>query len=317
MTVANPEDSGTTNPEVNPEATPQTPSSDPRTILDPVDAPAVPQDWPEDWRNRMAGDPSEYENEDDYNKELRRLQERFKSPRDIFKSYREMEKFAKSRKAEPQKPGANASPEEIERYRAERGLPNSPQDYQFEYEDGFVFGEDLAEDIEAIKEIAHRNNWDTDTAKTIARAFADNESGKQAAIKQANEQQRVETLTQLKAEWGGEFEGNINAVSSLFANAPKDLMARLLTARDPHSGLSVGNDPDTVRWLVDIAKTVNPTATLVPSGKNDISSINDEITKIESMIWSQDKAERQRYRTDDALQQRYRDLLTARQKMQG
>lgn len=321
MTVANPEDPGTTNPQdtaLNDGGAPNNPAPDgDKSILDPVDAPAAPQDWPDDWRARMLGNTTDYESEDDFNKELKRLEERFKSPQDVWKFAREAEKFAKSRQPEPQKPGPDATQEDIDKYRSEKGLPNSPQDYNFEFDDGFVFGEDVQEDVDAIKELAHQNNWDTDTAKTVARAFADNETGKMQAAREANETLRVETISALKQEWGGEFEGNINAVKAAFTNAPQDLMARFLQAKDPDTGLSIGNDPDTVRWLVDVAKTINPTATLVPSGKNDSASINDEISKIESMMWSQDKAERQKYRSDDAMQKRYRELLMAKKNMQG
>lgn len=315
MTVANPDIPGTTTPEATPEVTPQV--AETKTILDPVAAPEAPQDWPDDWRNRMAGDPSEYETEDDYSKELKRLEERFKSPRDIFKSYRELEKFAKSRKADIPRPGPNASAEEVEKYRMEKGIPPSPKDYKLEFDDGFTVGEDYKEAVDDILEFAHQNNFDNDTAKTIVRRWIDVENDKIEAMAQADEEQRVNTLSALKQEWGAEFQGNINAVSSVFQNAPKELMARILTAKDPDTGLSIGNDPDTVRWLVDLGKAINPTATLVPQGANDASSINDEINKIESMMWSQDPAERKRYRSDDALQERYRNLLMARQRMQG
>lgn len=319
MTVANPDVPGTTPTEIPTEgAVGAQPSvGTPRTIVDPVEPPAVPQDWPDDWRNRMAGDPSEYESEDDYSKELKRLEERFKSPRDIFKSYREMEKFAKSRKADVPRPGPNASAEEVEKYRMEKGIPSSAKDYKLEFEDGFTIGEDYREAVEDILEFAHENHFDNETAKTVVRRWIDVESDKIEAMAQADEEQRVSTLNALRQEWGAEFQGNINAVSSVFQNAPKELMARLLTAKDPDTGLSIGNDPDTVRWLVDLGKAINPTATLIPQGANDAASINDEINKIESMMWSQDPAERKRYRSDDALQARYRDLLMAKQRMQG
>lgn len=325
MTVANP-DPGTTNEPVAPTAEPTTePVSSPEPSASPEpngalatdgNAPDVPHSFPDDWRKLMAGDPSEYESEDLYEKEMKRL-ERFKSPNDVFKSYREVEKLAKSRKPDVPRPGKDASPDDVERYRAEKGLPNSPQDYNLDFDDGFTVGEDLKDDVDAILDLAHSNYLDNDTTKQLVRAFADNKAGEMQVREKVNDEARIDTLSTLKSEWGGEFDANLNAIPAVFANQPKELMAQVLNMVDPETGVKLGNTPEGVKWLVDLGKTLNPTATLVPSGKNDAAGISDEINKIESMMWSQDKAERQKYRSDPGMQKRYRELLMHRQKMQG
>jgi hypothetical protein len=68
------------------------------------------------------------------------------------------------------------------------------------------------------------------------------------------------------------------------------------------------------RWLVHNAKTINPMASVVPgAGANLASAIEDEITSIEKVMRENRKA----YNGDEKMQQRLRDLYSARERAKG
>ena len=74
------------------------------------------------------------------------------------------------------------------------------------------------------------------------------------------------------------------------------------------------NNPDILRGFVNLALEVNPAGPLVPAGSgNPMESIAEEKGKIEKMMRENRKA----YDKDDKVQERYRELIDAENKMKG
>ena len=78
-------------------------------------------------------------------------------------------------------------------------------------------------------------------------------------------------------------------------------------------GLKFANNPDNIRWLVGLAKEINPTATLVPPGPDQAASIDSEISRITALMNSPDKSERDKYWKDEKMQARFTQLNMAKQ----
>ena len=274
-------------------------------IIDTQDSAAIvaPQTWPDDWRRQMAGDDE---------KENKRL-ERMKSPADLFKSYRELEKLKSSYTPPPKAPGKDATPEEVKAYRDQIGVPESHDKYDLSFDDGTVIGEDIRPHFDGFLKYAHENNMSPDQVKGIAKFYMADIANQQQQVKIANDEARVNGLADLKSEWGGEFKGNINAIQSLFVDAPEGTMDRLMSAAGA-DGLKFANNPDNIRWLVSLAKTINPVASLLPSGITDESSIDTELDKLKSQMTSKDPAEQAKYWKDPKAQERYQALVQAKSK---
>jgi hypothetical protein len=209
--------------------------------------------------------------EEKYLKQLERLN----SPNDVFKSY-----------------------------------PDSPDGYSLDFDDGTVIGDDIKPQLEGYLKYAHDNNTPPETVKNTISWFMNDVQAQQEAYKAANDEARINGITELKTEWGGEYQGNMNAVHSLFTNAPDGTMDNLLNSAGP-DGLKFANNADNIRWLVGLAKQVNPTATLVPPGPDQAASISTEIANIEKMMHSPDKAESSKYWKDEKMQARYVQLKQA------
>lgn len=264
---------------------------------------ANPQTWPDTWRQELSGGDE---------KELKRL-ERMKSPTDVYKSYRELEKIKSSFVPAPKKPTAESTPEEVKAYRDHIGIPEDPKGYDLTFDDGTAIGEDVMPHVEGYLKFAHDNHIPPEVVKSNIKFYMDDIAKEQQRISHLNDEARINGIAQLRSEWGGEYEGNINSIKSLFTEAPEGTMESLLNARDS-SGLKFANNPDNIGWLVSLAKAINPTASLLPSGANDSASIDTELDKIKSMMNSKDPGERDKYWKDPKAQERYLALTQAKMK---
>ncbi len=264
-------------------------------------APAAPQTWPDNWREVMAaGD----------EKELARLQ-RLKAPTDVYKSYRELEKIKSSFVPAPKAPTKDSTPEEVKAYRDHLGVPESPDKYDLTFDDGTVIGDDLMPQVDGYLKFAHENNLPSGVVKNNLKWFMNDVAREQERLSDLNEEAKINGITDLKSEWGGEFKGNINSINSLFTEAPEGTMDSLLNARGP-DGLKFANNPDNIRWLVSLAKSLNPTASLLPSGATDSVSIDTELAKLTSQMHSKDPVERDKYWKDPKAQERFAKLNQAK-----
>ncbi len=266
-------------------------------------APVVPQTWPDNWRQEMAGGDE---------KELKRL-ERMKAPTDVYKSYRELEKLKSSFVPAPKRPEAGATPEELKAYREHIGVPEDYKGYDLRFDDGTAIGEDVMPHVEGFLKHAHENNMPPDVVKSSLKFYMDDIAREQDRIAELNYEAKTNGIAELKSEWGGEYKGNINSIQSLFADAPEGTMDSLLNARGA-DGLNFANNPANIKWLVGLAKTINPTASLLPSGANDLASIDTELDKLKGQMNSKDPTESAKYWKDPKAQARFLALTQAKQK---
>jgi hypothetical protein len=286
-----------------PDASPSD-APDQESIITSTDSNEVktPQVWPDDWRDQMAGGDE---------KSLTQLA-RINSPNDMFKSYRALQAKMSSQKPVIEAPGADSTDEEVKAYRESIGIPDDPSGYNLDMEDGSVIGEDIKGKLDGYLKHAHDSNLHPDVVKSTVSWFMNDVEAQQESIRVANDEARINGITELKAEWGGEFQGNMNAIHSLFTNAPEGTMDNLLGSVGP-DGLKFANNPDNIRWLSNLAREANPTATLVPPGPDQASSISAEIEKIESIMHSPDRVESKKYWNDPEMQSRYVKLKQAQQ----
>lgn len=257
-----------------------------------VSAPAdvAPPAWPDNWRQVMAGGDE---------KELKRL-ERMKTPADVYKSYREIEKIKSSFTPPPKAPTAESTPEEIKAYRDHYGVPEDHTKYDLNFEDGTAIGDDVMPVLEGYLKYAHERNRTPAQVKEDVKWYMEDMARAQEQIQSMNNEAEQKGKAELKAEWGPNYKGNFNAINSLFVDAPAGVKEALMLSRGD-DGLMFGNKTDNIRWLVNIANQLNPTASLVPSGANDAASIDTELDKYRGWMNSKDPVERNKYWKDDSI----------------
>jgi hypothetical protein len=211
------------------------------------------------------------------------------------------------------KPGKDATPEEMAAYREANGIPESPDKYEVNLPNGIVVGEADKPFLDAFLKTAHEENLTPAQVNKLAATQLElKEKEVQArAEKDAQSLEEAQKALNSPEVWGSEAKLNINMITSLLDTAPKGVKEQLLGAR-MGDGTPLGNHVDTLKWLASIARERNPLATVVPgSGSNAQQALESEMMKLEKMMtdsasdyWKGPAAEKN--------QARYRDLVNAK-----
>jgi hypothetical protein len=260
--------------------------------------------WADDWRQQIAGEDK---------KALERLG-RFATPADIFKSLREAEKKLSEGVKPLAKPGEKATEEEWANYRKAAGIPDSVDDYvkSIELSDKREIGTDDKPVIAAFAERAIKAGVaPKDMAPLVEEYYAmQEEMVAQQAEKDA--EFKASSMQALREEFGGDFKANINSLRPYFETVNGALFDNLLGGRLA-DGTKIGDHPDVIKFFVAKALQENPAATVVPAGGNQMEAIDTEIKTIKAQMGDPSSA----YWKDAAMQDRYRKLVAAQEKLSG
>lgn len=266
---------------------------------------AAPADWPEDWRAKMVGE----------DKDALKAIERYKSPQDVAKALREAQKKISSGQTKPELP-KDATEEQIAAYRKEIGVPDKPEGYLAALPNGLVIGEADKPIADSFLAAAHESNMPPEfVGKALDWYYGLKE--KQAAEEQQTIlDRRRAAQDELRAEWGAEFRANVNSITAFLDTAPAmadgtPFKNALMGAR-LEDGSLMGDHPDFMRWMADLATKMNPAGFVSPgSGTSQIESVKDEIASIEKVM----REDRPRYDKDEKMQARLRQLYDAEEKL--
>jgi len=268
-------------------------------------APAEPQapaagDWPDDWRTKLSPDGK-------HSKTL----ERFASPNAVLDSYLSLRQKVDSGELKAVSPyPSEGKPEDQSAWRKAHGIPEKAEDYTLKFDDGLVIGDVDKPFVDDFLKVAHDANATPEQVNKLMGWYY----GNQEKALEIQAEQDAEYLTQsedaLRTEWGGEFRTNINMIKGLVDTMPANIKDLFISSRLA-DGTALMNNPDMARWMVHMARTVNPVATVVPgAGANVAGAIDDEITAIEKVMVNDRKA----YNSDEKMQARLRELYGARER---
>lgn len=264
-----------------------------------------PADWPEDWRKKLAGD----------DEKLAKRLERMKSPKDVVQSWRALEQKMSSGEVKQTLPD-DATEEQIAEYRKENGIPETSDGYLENLPDGLVIGEDDKEAVGSFLEAVHAKNASPDFVASALDWYYKTKEDEVAAQSDADKEVQKATEDALRSEWGNEYRGNINAITSFLDAAPTDedgnSLKDLLMGARLADGTPLGNNAMALKWLLGIANDVNPAGFIAPgSAKTQAEGVDEEIAEIEKVM----RTDRTRYDKDEKMQARYRQLLEAQEKL--
>ena len=261
-------------------------------------APTDDGPWGADWRTKMAGGDEAA---------LKRLA-RYADPTAAVKALSSLqERISKGELKSPLSKDATA--EQVAAWRTENGIPAEPTKYDLG---------DLKVDaadkpiVDSFLATAHAKNMTNDQAKeAIGWYYAE-------VTRVAEERAKADKVAASAAEetlreaWGNtEYKANLASVNSLLATAPADVRENLTYGRLADGTPILAHAP-TVQYLLGLALEINPASTLdIPGGGSRMDSVDSEIAKIEDTM----RKDRTAYNKDERMQQRYRDLLGAKEKL--
>jgi hypothetical protein len=253
--------------------------------------------WPEDWRDQMAaGD-----------EKTRKLLDRYASPKDVSNAWRAFQLKMSSGELKSTLP-KDARPEDVAKWRAENGIPEKHTDYKMP--EGMAVGEADKPLIDLFLQDMHGENAPPQVVQKAVASYYKIQELQKAQIAENDVVHKQESEDALRAEWGGEYRGNVNAIKGMLESAPGGIADKILSARMA-DGRAITNDPAVLAWLASTARELNPVATVVPAGGDQTGAIADEISSLKKMMgntssdyWKGPHAEKN--------QARYRQLVEAR-----
>ncbi len=294
---ADPTPAPTPSPTPSPDPTPApapTPAPDP--------APADPDPSAEDWRARLSGGdekllgylarvPSE-----------KALVERVKRHEDDIKA-------GKYLKPLPENP----TDEELAAWRKQQGVPDTAAGYLEKLPEGLVVGDDDKPFVEQFAESMFGVNAPPAVVSAAIEAYYGIvEEQAEAEIAAANEA-KSGSIEALREEWGGDYKRNLNVMHGYLDTLPQEVADAFRHGRGP-DGIPLGYNAAILKWLTAQAMEANPVATVVPgAGANQASAIADAMAEIENVM----RTDRKRYNADAKMQERYRELIEASQKLKA
>lgn len=260
-----------------------------------------------DWRKEIAGENAEH---------LKTL-ERFASPKAMFESYTALRAKMSSGELKEAKPFPDkGTPEEQNAWRKEQGLPEKPEGYyeHLKFDDGLVIGEADKPAVDSFLKSAHASNMPPAAAKAAVAWYFEQQDVAAEARAEADKKVAQETVDKLRTEWGGDYRTNMNGIKALLSTAPAGVADKVMNTRMA-DGTPLMSDPDFLRFLTSQYRQINPVSTVVPAGDEAAmaKSIDDEISQIQKTM----RENRPAYNKDPKMQARYRELLSARERMQG
>lgn len=293
----------TPTPSPSPAPTPE-PTPEPTPAPTPEPAP-VKADWPDDWRTKLsAGD----------EKALKQL-ERYASPADIWKKARALEQRMSSGELKAQAAFPDkGTPEEQAAWRKDYGIPDKPEGYDLTLPDGLMVGENDKPIINEFLKLAHGAHMRPEHVKSTLSWYYQERERQMEAQSESDNTFRKTSEDELRGEWGNEYRANVNLVQGLLDTAPTGLKDLLNGAR-LSDGTALANHPNVLRFLVDLARQINPVTTVVPgAGANVAGAIEDEIAGLEKQMGNR-SSEYWKGPKSEQMQARYRQLVEARDKV--
>jgi hypothetical protein len=264
-----------------------------------------------DWRVTLAGDDQD---------RLGALN-RFKSANDFMDAFDNAQKTIRSGQHKaPVQLGENPTDEELATFRSENGIPDDPKGYLDLVPDGVVFGENDEAVLNSFLETAHGKNYTPDQVNEVLDWYANDLMPQQEQLQtQEDTAFRNQAIETLREKWGNDYKPNFDAaMNHLQATFPKgpngeDQTALLLGARLADGSLA-GDNPAMLEYLANVAHELNPAGFVAPgSGLSQEQSVSSEIATIEQTM----RTEPNKYWGDNTMQERYRTLLEARDKLQA
>lgn len=202
-----------------------------------------PADWPDDWRDKIAGDDAD----------ARKRLDRFKVPGDIFKSFRELETRQSkggNKPADIPPPDAEKDPDGLKAWREERGIPADPTGYTVPDTVKEMVTEDDKPVVEGFTAAMHSKNIPPNAAAAAMEFYFETRDAQIAAELQADKAAASEVADALRSEWGSEYKPLSSAAAKFASEITPGINwfdARL------DDGRLLSNVPEFVKALADLA----------------------------------------------------------------
>lgn len=294
----------TPSPTPAPSPTPgPTPAPTPTPAPSPSPSPTATNTWGDNWRETYA---------DKDDKRLNVLK-RYTDPKALLDAHFALKQRVDSGELKASKPLAkDATPEQVTAWRTENGIPSNAGDYLANLPGGLVIGEADKPVMTAFADAMHKANAPPALVHAAVGWYNSFQEQQAADIAKAEQEGKQKGEDALRATWGADYRANLNLANDFVTNTAGEELAGALAHAVLPDGSLLGDSPKAMEWLAKIAREVNPVATLLPNvGGGTAASIDTRIAEIDKMM----RTDRAGYNKNTTVQNEYRQLIDAKQKM--
>jgi hypothetical protein len=285
---------------VPPEGTPPAvvpPEGTPPAVVPPEGTPWYHTDA-DDWREQIAG-----KDETKLN-----LLKRVTDPSQLFDNYFEGQKTLSQRvEAAAETLPENPTDEQLQAYREKNGVPNEATGYELKLSDGLVLSDEDRAEFQPVFEVMHGMNLPSDQVSAVTDSWLKAQNGIVAKEEARDSVDAADCTKALQDAWKGDFETNKGLINGMISShLPEDSVDAFMNAR-LSDGTALFNNPGIVAALSNMARTINPAATLVPSGKDALTSLATRRAELEGQMGDDD------WHKNAAGQKEYQEIVTAQE----
>jgi hypothetical protein len=187
--------------------------------------------------------------------DLKRQLDRYESVEDLARHNLALRRRL-SRSITP--PGDDADTEELAAFRARMGVPESPEDYDYEAPDdlpeelaAFAGDDELAE----IFELAHGLSLTQDQLSSLLDWRYEKLAGTGERLAEELGRRRAEAETALQREWGRDYRRNLHLSQRALREYGGEGLSSFL-ARARVEGTQLANHPEIVRWAANAGRAL-------------------------------------------------------------
>ena len=133
----------------------------------------------------------------------------------------------------------NPTEEDLSNIYNKLGRPEQPNGYKIQADNVYV----TEQDVNTYQDIAHRLGLNTQQAQGILDYYKSQIQLSTETLSKDQEKLREEVATQLRAEWGGDYEQNVQLANQAVA----DMVGKDLLDMELKDGTKVGNHPSFIK----------------------------------------------------------------------
>lgn len=226
---------------------------DTTTAVDTADT-TIAATWPDDWRERLAGDDA---------KELARLK-RFASPENYLTRTKGIENQLRAGLLKPVL-SSDAGEPEVAEYRKAHGIPAEAtmEGYGLKFSEGYQPSETDKADATAFLTEMHKGSVPAATVQQVWTTYLGLQEKAEQQLHDAAQKLTVDQKAEVRAEMGRDYDRNMKLGNGFLATHLGEEKAKVLTALPLANGTLLGDSPDFVRLFVAAALANADDAALV------------------------------------------------------
>jgi hypothetical protein len=179
------------------------------------------------------------------------------------------------------KPGKDAKPEDVAAYRKAMGVPEKPEDYKFEVAEGVEPTETDKAFQSTMAKIFHDAGISSEAAAALNKGWNTFVAAQAKATKEADEAFAKDAETQLRKEWGNDFDRNTEFAKRALKQLAGDGADDLLNL-ETKAGRFLLDDPRMLKVFAQVGREMGEGSLGSVVSDNDRTGIQAEIDTLQS-----------------------------------